>query len=182
MAPSILDHSVLHEGHVSVKMYKDPNNPSLSREVNANGWNYDTNVFPGDRVLFKVWMKTSASTIGDPHSQSGIRCGIDFYANDNGLYITGTTDPYGNVKTNGIYPATNALNFVHWGTREWQLRTFDFIVHSQVPADGSQIAEGTMVTPVHLVAWIQIWCNECGNPISEMGEGWFADAELYINP
>ena len=58
--PATVDTEVLHDGHVSIKNVKQGN---LSREILC----YDKSrldksfpVSPGDHVVFKIWMKTSA--------------------------------------------------------------------------------------------------------------------------
>jgi len=187
MAPAALDYNNLHNGHVSIRMYKDPANPDLSREVNCNSWEWDTDVEAGDHVVFTVWMKIQPSTYGS--TQGGIRCGIDYYKpsiphsyTGTFEYVTGTADPYGNIRDpSGAYPATNELNYVHWGSG-WTQITMDFIVPDQITADGGfgNPLGQVFYAPFHLTPWIQIWSDEDGNPVGETAVGWFADAEFYI--
>jgi hypothetical protein len=132
-------------------------------------------VKPGDHIVFKVWMKTNASTIGDTTPQSGIRLGIDFYT-ANGNQITGTASPDGSVWTpeNGS-PTNQYLNYVHWG-HDWEQRTMDFIVQNQYPS----YPAGQLMTPDRMIPWMQVWSGN--NENADNGIAWFADAELYINP
>jgi hypothetical protein len=190
-APRFYDTTTLHSGPYSIRMEKDPANPSLSREVDHDGWDYDTTVEAGDHVVFKVWMKVQPSTAGDSPTGGGIRLGIDFYHttiphSNAGVftYITGSQSPNGAVRfPNGTYPATDSLNWVYWGSG-WTLRTMDFIVPASITADGlGGYPLGTVVyAPFVLTPWVQIWSNNLGNPVAETAVGWFADAEFYINP
>jgi len=180
-APTYLDNSVLHNGHLSIRMEKGPD-ATKSREILAANFSdpgWAIKIKPGDHIVFKIWMKTSQSTIGDTTPYSGIRLGIDF-ANSGGR-ITGSNSPDGTVWTpSGGYPINNFLNYVNWG-HDWELRTMDFIVQNQYPADGILgYPAGVLQTPDHIAPWIQVWSDSLGNV--DNGIGWFADAELYINP
>jgi len=180
-APTYLDYNVLHNGHPSVRMEKGAD-ASKSREILCSDktqpyWSIWAK--PGDHIVFRVWMKTSPSTIGDTFPSSGIRLGIDFYSGAGGR-ITGSQSPDGSVPTpEGGYPSNQYLNYVNWGS-DWQLRTMDFIVQNQYPSDGSIYPAGQMFTPDRIAPWIQVWSDAHGN--EDGGIAWFADAELYINP
>jgi hypothetical protein len=185
-APTFLDTNVLHNGHVSIRMEKGTD-PSKSREIlcaDKTTSDWCIRVKPGDHIVFKVWMKTSASTIGDNTRESGVRLGIDFYApvgdGTRGTYISGTSTPDGKTWTpEGGFPSNQYLNFVNWGS-DWQLRTMDFIVQNQYPTDPLTSNPGQLMTPDRIIPWIQVWSGTYGN--ADNGIAWFADAELYINP
>jgi hypothetical protein len=176
-----LDLSVLHLGHVSIRSEKQG---TLSREclcLDLSNPDKTIHIKPGDHIVFKVWMKTGTSSIGDTSANAGIRLGIDFKDSVFGR-ITGIQSPDGAYWTpSGGYPSNQYLNFVKWNT-DWSQRTMDFIIPSQYPADGlaGGYAAGTMHTPYAMIPWIQVWSDSNGN--ADTGLAWFADAELYINP
>jgi hypothetical protein len=173
-APTYLDITVLHNGDPSIRMEKGTD-ASKSREILAADFtqsDWAIRVKPGDHILFTVWMKTSASTIGDNSSTSGIRFGIDFYDNNNRICAIQTPDGLEN-------PTDWQLNFVNWG-HDWEQRIMDFTIPYQYAADGVLgYPTGQMVTPTQMIPWIQAWSNTNGN--ADNGTVWFAEAELYIN-
>jgi hypothetical protein len=182
VAPTYLDYSVLHNGHPSVRMEKGDG--SKPREIwcvvpgKVDNWIY---INPGDHIVFKVWMKTGASTIGCTHVAAGIRLGIDFYTTAT-QRITGIQSPDGDYwkPPSGPFPPNQYLNYVNWGT-DWEQRIMDFTIPAQYPADPfAAFPAGTMVTPAKIMPWMQVWCDIHGN--ADDGVAWFADAELYINP
>ena len=180
-APTYLDNNVLYNGEPSIRMEKGTD-ASKSREIldaDKTQSNWCVRIKPGDHIVFKVWMKTSASTIGDTSSSSGVRLGIDFYSS--GSRITGSQSPDGSVWTpSGGYPSNQNLNFVKWGS-DWTQRTMDFIVPNQYPTDGwLGGTKGVMTTPNGMVPWIQVWSDSHQN--ADNGIAWFAHAEVYINP
>jgi hypothetical protein len=150
----------------------------LAADKTQSDWSI--RVKPGDHIVFRVWMKTNASTIGDTTPTSGIRFGIDFYVTG-GNRITATQSPDGAYWTpSGGSPSNQYLNYVNWG-QDWTQRTMDFIVQNQYPSDGGgSYPAGQMVTPDGIVPWMQVWSDAHGN--ADNGIAWFADAELYINP
>ena len=181
-APSYLDYAVLHNIYPSIRLEKGPDSTKsreiLCQDITQN--DLTIRVKPGDHIVFRVWMKTSASSLGCTHPNSGVRIGIDFNQGQ-GLYITGASTPDGLAwtKENG-FPANQYLNYVNWG-HDWEQRTMDFIVQPQYQADGlyGNVA-GTWMIPDRIIPWIQVWCCDDGN--LDGGVAWFADAELYINP
>jgi hypothetical protein len=181
-APTYLDYNVLHNGNPSIRMEKGTD-ATKSREILAadkTQSDWSIRVKPGDHIVFRVWMKTNASTIGDTTPTSGIRFGIDFYVTG-GNRITATQSPDGAYWTpSGGSPSNQYLNYVNWG-QDWTQRTMDFIVQNQYPSDGGgSYPAGQMVTPDGIVPWMQVWSDAHGN--ADNGIAWFADAELYINP
>jgi hypothetical protein len=175
--PWYVDNSVLHNGHVSIRSERSG---SLSREILAIPTiNSLIPVKPGDHIVFKVWMKLGASTVGCSHQSAGMRLGIDFKRQGN--RITGVQSLNGAYWTSsGGYPSNQYLSYVHWGN-DWTQRVMDFIVPAQYPADGATMTAGTLVVPDSMVPWIQVWCDE-GHAQTDNGLAWFADAELYVNP
>lgn len=118
---------------------------------------------PADHILMKCWMKIDSN----PTGSRGARIGMDFYG-ANG-YITGVSGAH------GIIPQPDAdviANFVPWGTVGWSQRTIDFILASAYVSE----VDGTLQIPTSVVMWAQV------ERPSDVGNGWFADAELYINP
>jgi hypothetical protein len=157
-----LDTSVEHTaGKPSIRL-----EPHTAADVNT-GRECDGTWYPakgGDHIVAKCWMKidSNPSALG-----RGARIGLDFYG-ANG-YITGVSGAH------GINPQPDAdvqANFVHWGTAGWSQRTIDFILASTYASD----VDGTTQTVTSIVMWMQVECPP------DAGSGWFADAELYINP
>jgi hypothetical protein len=181
-APTYLDYTVLHNRNPSIRMEKGPD-ASKSREILAADFtqsDWAIRVKPGDHIVFKIWMKTSASTIGDTTPTSGIRFGFDMY--NSGGRITGIQSPdgaapYGNPIQ---YPSNQYLNYVNWGS-DWQQKIMEFIVPNQYSTDGILgYPIGQMQTPDRMIPWIHVWSDNYGN--ADNGIAWFADAQLYINP
>jgi hypothetical protein len=181
-APTYLDYNVLHNGNPSIRMEKGTD-ASKSREIldaDKTQSDWSIRVKPGDHIVFKVWMKTSASSIGDTTPASGIRLGIDFYTASG--RINGIQSPDGSYWTpSGGWPSNQYLNYVNWGS-DWEQRTMDFTMPNQYPSDGllGPYPAGQLVTPDRMIPWIQVWSDSHGN--ADNGTAWFADAELYINP
>lgn len=135
-------------------------------------------VKPGDHIVAKCWIKIDAN--GDTDAWSGARIGVDLYnqAGGNNYQLWGIEEPtYVNPHDpNGL---AESQMYVHWGTSGWTQRTIDFIV----PSDYfTKDAKGNTIPSVqvdHIVMWLQVWSSRLGS--SEVGNAWFADAELYIN-
>ena len=134
---------------------------------------------PGDHIVFSVWIKTTASTIGDNSPQSGGRIGIDFYGSQGG--ISPIITPDGNPNS-----GDDDNTYVHWGTNTWTKMTMDFTVAPKYQyiygSTGStgQYPDGAMVTPTAIIPWMQVWSGPHG--AADNGVVWFADPVLYINP
>ena len=157
--PSIRLDSTTAEGN-------NPNRECYSRRVAIK---------VGYEIVFSCYIKISET--GMLCDWGGARLGIDFY--DDGGRITALQSD----GQHGYYPNEDAqaiLDFyVEWGKDGWTKRTIDFIVPAQMESDGSFYEEGTLKTPTSIVPWIQVWdSNGCIN----MGQAWFADSELAINP
>jgi hypothetical protein len=163
-----LDNNVTHNGHVSIRL--DPhtdNDVNTARECDGT-W-YPAK--PGDHIVAKCWMKIDSlpGYIFDPNNYltwKGARIGIDFYG-VNG-YIDGVSGPHGTIPQPDV---DTMANYVPWGTQGWVQRTIDFILPSTVNDAG-----GVPQIPTSIVMWAQVL------KAADVGNGWFADAELYINP
>jgi hypothetical protein len=182
-SPTSLDYTNLHNGDVSVKMglWDGTHLRELDTKNEARAdWNIPVN--PGDHIIFKIWMKTTASSFGDTALQSGIRFGIDLYGNG-GLRIIGIQTPDGthwSPSSGDPSDYLQSLNYVHWN-HDWEQRTMDFIVENQYPCDGQLGGtRGQYVTPTGIIGWTQVYSTAHG--YTDNGIAWFADAELYINP
>jgi hypothetical protein len=123
---------------------------------------------PGDRIVFKCWMKLNAGDGSDNKPYDGARLGIDFY--DNTGWIGCTSALNGNPYPYQTDEETIAM-YANWGTTTWTLRTMDFYVQNTYTGGprGAQVPTGMM-------PWIQVL------PMRDTGYAWFADAELYVNP
>jgi hypothetical protein len=165
-----LDTSVTYNGQPSIRLDRHTSaDINTGRECNTGG----IRIKPGDHIVFKCWMKTTASGYGDTNPYSGARIGIDFY---NSQRIAALQSP--------TYPDTNLgvrQNYVNWGTSQWTQRTIEFVVPQTIPADGwIGYPAGSLQTPTAMILWIQVWSSTYGS--TDPGQAWFANTELYINP
>jgi hypothetical protein len=176
-APTFIDYSIHHNGNCSIRMERG-NDTSKSREILAKNQSSLTfNIKPGDHVIFKVWMKTSPSTINDTSQSSGVRFGVDLMSTQGRICALQTPDGSYWTMQNG-YPANQDKNFVSWNS-DWTLRVMEFTVQKEYPTDGLLGgAKGEMLAPVGMIPWVQVWSNTNGN--LDCGVAWFADVELYI--
>lgn len=174
-AGQVIDNSVTYNGQPTLRLDRPPsgsNNPD--RECNS----YTISVKPGDRIVFSVCMRTSASGLGDTNPYSGARIGIDFYAAQRitALHSDGQHGFYPNENSQAI-----ADNYVRWGTSTWTVRTIDFVIPQSMMADGLfGYPQGTMVTPTSIILWVQVWSSSYG--ANDPGQAWFANFEAYKNP
>lgn len=167
-----------HLGHDSIRIeYGDG---TKSREVlcadkEADDWMID--ISPGQTINFTIWFKTAASTIGCTHEDSGIRLGVDFYYNNNG--ITGIQSPDGSYWTQQTgFPANQHENYLNYGN-DWTQRSMVFTVPESYPSNGyGAYPNMQYVVPNHIIPWVQCWCDYHGN--TDQANAWFADAVLYI--
>jgi hypothetical protein len=152
--------------------------PSFRIDADGTGNNAEINgkwlgCKPNDHIVFKVWIKTSAGTAKEVADQfSGGRLGIDFYAH--------TSAGYGGVES---YPtdANHAAYMVRFGTNTWTLKQWDFLVPtSTYTFDRSHNSSCNPVQIDSFVIWLQLCVKVPDSALTS--QGWFADAELYINP
>lgn len=169
-----VDNAVLHNGHSSIRI--DPplaSNPTKSREVNSK-W---IAIKPGDHIVFKCWIKTGtiAGYTFNPNNAAtfkGARIGVSYYSST--AFINDICGPHGTLPNP---PADTLANWVTWNTAGWVQKTIDFIV----PKTVLNRSTGAYQVPCGIIAWMQVWSYPNNSPTT-LGSGWFADAELYINP
>jgi hypothetical protein len=174
-----LDYTVVHTlGKPSIRL-----EPHTSADVNTarecDGTWYP--VKPGDHIVAKCWIKTDNSTPtenADPYH--GGRIGIDFYAPLGNGHITIVDGLPGNVNPYFGDPGANHLAaMVHWNTSVWTLKTWDIIIPSVIYTK-DVLGNTIPATPItQCVLWMQAMQVNDG---TALGNAWFADAELYINP
>ncbi len=165
-----LDTANTFNGNPSIRIDPVWTSGNSGREANGK----PLNIKPGDHVVFKVWIKTSAPAAWE--GDRGARIGIDFYG-PNGRII-GVNTPDGQTWTPwNQWPRNENLNFVSWGNSNWKQIVMDFWVPNSFVADyWSAYPTGTYVTPTSLIPWMQVCSTVDG------GQAWFANAEFYINP
>jgi hypothetical protein len=146
-----IDNTVLGpSGAPSLRLNADTR-PGGIRDTFSN-WQ---NCGPGDRIVIKVWIKSTSSSMGyDGRIDKGGRIGIDFYDPVDG-------DVYG-INRQYSVPLTSASH-VPWGTSVWTQQTYDVTLPADTHING-------------LIPWIMVF------DAADTGSVWFADAELYINP
>jgi hypothetical protein len=172
-----VDTSVTHNGDVSIRCDGPATSGNQWREVdayNASDGPYSLfQVKPGDHVVFKIWMKTAPSTTG--HPTQGAIFGIDLYGSTRIWEVA-----WG-------YPAATDFNtvnysaymYVPYNTPTWIQGTIDFIVPSKTFTTNSEGGSIPAQQVSGMIPWIVV---DPPYPSSESGQGWFAGAELYINP
>jgi hypothetical protein len=184
-APTYLEtnQAYWHNGHQSIRMEKG-SDPSESREIlcadkSQSDWAIRVN--PGDHLVFKIYMKTSVSSIGDTSICSGVRFGIDLYRG--GTRIQGIQSANGapSYTSSGWQSlAEQDTVYVRWNN-DWTQRTIEFTLQQSYLTDGLLGGSaGVPTTPDRMVPWVQVWSASHQN--SDDGVAWFADAELYVNP
>jgi hypothetical protein len=132
-------------------------------------------VKPGDHIVAKCWIKIDAN--GDTDTYSGARIGMDLSGGNNYLLWGIQEGKYVNPPDTTL----EAQQYVHWGTPGWTQRTVDFIVPNDYFTYDYRSKQTISPTQVdHIVLWLQVWSSTYYG--TEVGNAWFADAELYINP
>jgi hypothetical protein len=153
-------------------------------------------VKPGDRIVFKVWVKTGA--FANANHSTGARIGIDFYGNSGIL----DTQPHGYQQVNGVWVSKGDKHWVSgiinswvaypntfndvpltdfllpWGHSEWALLEYDLIVPTRLY--NATLPNGVVLPKPETINGVIAWLD-CRN-VSDNAYAWFADAELYINP
>jgi hypothetical protein len=148
---------------------------TLSWKAEVNGpW---IRVYPGDRVIMRCWIKTTADIPENVYS--GARIGWDYYSE---LRIGGAAseaEAENGLPNSPINSAANEANMVLWGNTKWVLREWDVIIPGHVTADGwltTGYPAGQKIVPAGIVPWMQI----LGSNVQD-NAGYFANFELYIN-
>lgn len=178
---------------VDTSVERTPGHPSIRSEAHSsadvNTWREVDgtwySVKPGDHVVFKVWVKTSASLLNpDPSSTPGGRAGADYYGQ--------TSAGYGILCTSSAIQSALGLPgwygdavgaspngwWVPFG-KDWTQIGWDVIIPSDTC---SYISGGSSTIPCspHQVDSFVMWLDV--RAMNNPAKVWFADAELYINP
>jgi hypothetical protein len=189
------DTDVQHDGSNSIR--SEPHTSAdvnHAREINS-GW---IPVKPGDRILFRAWVKTATLTNTD-HTTGG-RIGIDFYcgrlpagvtvgvvdgqphgyyyiggawySRGDASYVDGAWD-YANYQTFDDVPLSDFL--LPWGN-DWTQLEWDVFVPTKVYTQNYEADAIEAQQICGIIAWM-----DCRN-VGDAANAWFADTELYINP
>ena len=175
-------------------MRLEPDYERGTREINAPWFN----VQGGDRIIWKIWCKTSDYSSTD--ITAGGRIGIDLY----GLPADDTWDPdhesvvvdalphdyiwvndevVSGTRCNSNYeietmPLIPKSQFsVDWGTSDWKLIYFDFVVPDILYY---QKANSEYLTEPHIIVGCIPWVD--ARAVEDSGLAWFDDSEFYIYP
>ena len=168
------DFSVTHNGNPSVRIDGPGAWPNGAREVN-HGW---ITVKPGDHIVFKCWIKTNPSSIGD-----GGTIAFDCYGPNERIMEVHPRTIQTEIWNGGSQPTgwsgmAGSVIYIPYG-RDWTKITIDVNIpyttftHNdwQQPLSyGPQQIAG--ILPILAASWNH----------GESASVWFADAELYINP
>jgi hypothetical protein len=123
---------------------------------------------PGDRIIYRCWIKTAASTIGN-----GAILGMDVYGPSGKLWEVHVHDPeYGLFQQ----PQIGHPIYVPYG-RNWTLQTLDFLVPDTY---FSETEDGVSVPPQQISGFIPFL--GCSWNQGETASIWFADAEIFVSP
>jgi hypothetical protein len=179
-----VDPTVLHNGNVSIRIdaHQEGVDSNRYREVDTDF----IPVKPGDHIVFKVWIKTGHSTLGqDGVSGNGGVIMFDYYSATHRLHEHSSDVPRSDVESwdkwnthlddPGVYVPFNS---------DWTLRTLDTIVPTQVMDDTTgQLATEPIAGIICVMQGSGYIVTVGGTPyLQDQGIVWFADAELYINP
>jgi hypothetical protein len=174
-----LDYSVTHNGHVSIRI--DPHTSAdtdVTRECDGKWYS----VKPGDHIVVKCWIKTSASSLGDTDFRDGGRIGMDCYAQTSVGYgiVDSVGTPLGDSPNyTGHISHVPAVDCVlNWG-HDWTLKQWDIIVPAAQYTTVWRGGVAQTCNPVQIDSFV-LWMDV--RPIADQGQAWFAGAELYINP
>jgi hypothetical protein len=173
-----LDTVVTHNGHVSIRLdpYLGVGSNNL-RECDGT-W---LKCKPGDHIVVKCWIKTSASSLGDADFRHGGRIGGDLYAHTSVGY--GIVDAIGVPLGDNVWPPGSSQIgpvdcIVTWG-HDWTLKQWEIIVPNFVYTTVQRGGTKTPCDPIQVDSFV-LWLDV--RPVADLGQVWFADAELYINP
>jgi len=170
-----LDYDVVRTaGKPSIRLepHVDGVDVNIARECDS----IEITVKPGDHIVAKCWMKTTASGFGDTDPSSGARIGLDLCDHHGGDFIL-----YCIYRTYPNAAQDEPDQYVHWGNSNWVQRTIDFVVPYEYFT--YDYLSGKTISPRQvssITLWMQVWSSTYGS--TDPGLAWFADAELYINP
>ena len=176
-----VDLIVLHNSDVSIRIDAhqvgvDPNN---YREVDGDF----IQVKPGDHIVFKVWIKTGHSTLGqDGVSGNGGFMLFDYYSATHRLHEHSSDNPLSDVQGSDKWNTylNDPTRYVPFNS-DWTLRTLDTIVPSQIWDDTTRQLATVSITGIIPVLQASGYIVP-PNHLQDEGQVWFADAVLYINP
>lgn len=141
-------------------------------------------VNPGDNVTFRVWIKADPSQYNN--DSTGARIGIDlWYTNDPPNWGTEQHNLWGIHESTYYNPHNDTdgtLQFVHHNTLDWTMREINFTVPS-LEFNYDQLSHEYFDPHQQaniICGWLQVWDNSLFG--TDPAKGYFADAELYINP
>jgi hypothetical protein len=163
-----LDYNVVHTpSQPSIRM-EGPRAIHAPNEVNDDGHR----VYPGDRVVFKCWIKTDPSPVG-----KGAIIGVDLFGTTQRLWEV-APQKSGNDQDNFDEPKTWNYIWVPYGS-DWTLIELDFIVPDKefYVDDYDNLRSPSPQTIKKFIPWLTASYGD-----GETAHVWFADIELYINP
>ncbi len=167
-------------GQTAIAMF---NNPALVSQwyagpASAELDGFYISIHPGDHIVYKAWLWTDASSIGDTNQHSGAVLGIDLYGSQGRLCEVSTPE---GTTTYPSYPSTHLQDVVPWGSYRWVQVSINFVVQGQYMADpwGAYGAGGTYAAPIAFIPWI---CADSAHSSQETGKIYVTNTELYINP
>jgi hypothetical protein len=178
-----VDLNMLHNGHPSIRVdaHQEGIDPNHWREVNTEL----IPVKPGDHIVFKCWVKTGHSTLGqDGKVPSSVIILFDYYGASGRLREHSSDNPRNDIDPKWQTQYDDPQQYVPMNS-DWTLRTLDTIVPAQVLDDrtGQLATEPITGIIACLVAGSYVVDNPAGgDKLQDEGPVWFADAELYINP
>lgn len=176
-----VDYAVLHNGEPSIRI--DAHVPGVDqnnyREVNADF----IPCKPGDHVIFKAWVKTGHSTLGQDgvYGNGGLIL-FDYYSATHRLHEHSSDNPLSDVQGWDKWNTyiNDPARYVPYNS-DWVLRTLETIVPSQVLDDNTQ--QLAIEPIVGIIPCFVAGSHVVGpDKLQDQGTVWFADAELYINP
>jgi hypothetical protein len=176
----VLSKSVLYNGQDSIEILPVGNSGNTYRECDGP-W---IPIAPGDQIVFSVWIKTSASTLGDTSIFAGGAFGIDIYSNSGRICGLNTPSGQEDWTPSGGFPTNSYMNYVVWGTSTWTLRTMTFTVPTTYIADqcngGGGYSAGTAVVPTGMLPVLTVYSNVYG--YADGGDAWFANIQVTVTP
>ncbi len=169
--------SDLHDGVASIRVTKDLSGDNSANEVNCK-W---IEVYAGDLVVMRSWIKTTNNTIH--YDNSGARIAFDYFSETGRINGPGSAEEAQEGIAWNIddkYSDENQANFVPWGQTEWILREWVVSIPEYAIGDGWLTRPGD--TPFGMqdkISGIIPWMQVSGAGVDQ-NAGYFADFELYI--